>query len=537
MKNKSVILLLLFILPAVDSLAAGTYYVDQSNAGASDQNSGSITQPWKTITKANHVLKAGDTVFIRQGTYNSYIAPDNSGNSALPITYANYANEEITISNTTIGIFLDGKSFVVVRGIQFYNLDNFLILQNNSKHNTIENCIFDHGRNVGWNGSLIYRNSAYNWVHHCQFSNYGYYHYDDVGSILDIGDEESKTDYSNYNLLEDNLFFHGGHHILGIFSMFNVIRRNYFHNEPWSMGTEESDRGAILYGDRNVYFSGYPDNSGRNLFDENRIAYSADPPDNIGASGMAMNTSYNIVRFNQFYFNDRAGLSMTVTSSYYSDIVYNKIYNNTFFVNGLNDQDPDDHMNSGIGFGLYSGPLIIKYNTLKNNLLYKHRIPYGTYHVDILEQTVNNNWDGDEMGNPKFVNADIVLGDPMDVDYPDLRLEPESPCKDAGTHLTIIISETGSGSSFQVDDAGYFTDGWGIVQGDSIQFWGTDQLAIIVAVDYSSNLITLDRSLAWTKNQGVCLKYKGSAPDIGSYEIHQPSQPHPPSNLRFIKSP
>ncbi|MBN1479192.1 hypothetical protein EH223_15985 [candidate division KSB1 bacterium] len=518
-------------------LSAKTYYVDQDNPVAGDRNSGTMSQPWKTITKANHALNAGDTVFIRGSTYYSFIEPDHSGRPSSPIIYRNYGEELVTISNAKCGILLNGRSHIVVHGIYFYNLDQFLWLQNGANHNIIEYCIFDQGRNVAWSGSRIYRNSAYNWIHHCQFSNYGYYHSDDIGSILDIGDEESRTDESNYNLLEDNVFFHGGHHILGVFGMYNVIRGNYFHNEPWSMGTAESDRGAILYGNRNVYCSGYPDNSGRNLFEENRVAYSSDPPDNIGASGMALCTSYNIVRFNQFYFNDRAGLSMTVTSSYYSDVVYNKIYHNTFFYNGINTQDPDDHMNSGIAFGLYSGPLIIKSNTIKNNLLFKHRVPFGSYKVDLAEQSFANNWDGDLDGNPKFVNADIVLGDPLDANYPDLHLQADSPCRDAGRYLTTIISVPGSSTSLQVDDAGYFMDGWGIVRGDNIQLFGSEQRAVITHVDYQSNMITLDRLVTWTKNQGVCLAYHGAAPDIGACEVGQEANPLPPVNLRFLKSP
>ncbi len=512
------------------------FYIDQNNPRASDFNPGTKTQPWQTIVKANQVLSAGDTVFIRQGTYRVCISPIQSGQPAAPIVYASYDHEQVIVSNDRCGVYLNGKTYIVIRGIHFSNMDEFLWLQNSS-HNTIEYCVFDGGRNVGWSGSRIFANSMFNWIHHCQFSNYGYYDSNDNGSILDIGDEESRTDYSNYNLLEDNVFFHGGHHILGIASMYNVIRRNYFHNEPWSMGTSGSDRGAILYGNRNVYFSGYPDNSGRNLFEENRVGYAADPPDNVGAPGMALSTSYNIVRFNEFFYNNRAGLAMTATSSYYSNIVHNKIYNNTFFYNGLNKEDPDDHMNSGIGFGLYSGPLIIKFNTIKNNVLYKHRVPYGYYHVDLNEQYIENNWNGDERGDPRFVNADVILGDPFDPNYPDLQLLATSPCRDAGTYLTTILSPSGSGTSFLVQDAGYFMDGWGIVKGDSIQLYGGEQTAIITHVDYNKNEITVDRNLTWMKNQGICLAYVGTAPDMGAFEFGRGSKPRPPVNLHFITIP
>ncbi len=42
---------------------------------------------------ANTNAAAGDTVYIKAGTYNSYIAPVNSGTSAAnTITYRNYRN-------------------------------------------------------------------------------------------------------------------------------------------------------------------------------------------------------------------------------------------------------------------------------------------------------------------------------------------------------------------------------------------------------------------------------------------------------------
>lgn len=506
--------------------AAG-YYIDTSHSAASDSNPGSEALPWKTIIKANQTLVAGDTVYIKAGTYTSYIAPIRSGTESSRITYRAFGSDIVAIQNASYGILIEGNSYITVQGVNFYNLDRFVYLANNANHNIIAFCNFDAGRNVGWSGSEIVGSSSYNWIHHCRFSKYGYYTDDDIGCILDIGNEESTSDLTGHNLIEDNIMFHGGHHVLGVYGMYNVIRNNYFHNEPWSMGTAASDRGAILYGDRNLSVAGYPENSGRNLFEGNQIGYSSDPPDNIGASGMALLTAYNIVRFNRFYHNDRAGLSLSLTSSYYSDIVYNKVYNNTFFHNGINTEDPNDHMNSGIGFGIYSGTHIIKYNAFKNNLLYRHRVPYGTYDVSLADQTFAGNWDGDAQGNPQFVSASEILGDPMDSGLPDLHLQSSSPCKDAGTYLTTITSASASGTGFQVADAGYFLDGWGIpgVDGDEIQIVGTFQKARITHVDYGTNTITVNAALTWTQNQGIALAYVGAAPEVGAHEYG--SQPSP----------
>jgi hypothetical protein len=530
---------------------AGDFYVDQNNLGASDQNSGSISQPWRTITKANSTLVAGDIVYIKAGTYNdTTIAPVHSGTSEdKRITYRNFENDVVTISNAvtySVGLRLDARSYITVHGINFTQQHRFLYIRSGSSNNIIAYCNFDdakltNGAVATWAGSVITGSSQHNRIHHCRFSKYGYYNADDIGCVLDIGSESTSTDETRHNLVEDNVFFHGGHHVVGVFGKYNVIRNNYFHNEPWSMGTAASDRGAVLYGNRNLGFSGYSENGGRNLFEGNRVGYSSDPSDNNGASGMALNSSSNIVRQNAFFHNISAGLSMSLTSSYLQSITRNKVYHNTFFNNGHNPYDPTDHMSSGIGFGIYSGALVIEDNAFKNNLLYAHRIPFGEYNINtpdrkglIAVQLFVNNWDGDTQGDPQFVNASTEFSDPMDAAVPDVHLQASSPCKDKGTYLTTIISTVGSGTSFVVADAGYFMDGWGIVgvQGDEIQLFGTSQRARITNVSYETSTITVDRRLSWVQNQGVSLAYEGSAPDVGAYEFSQGTKTAAPTGLK-----
>jgi len=511
------------VLPETEG---AVYYVDTAHSSASDSNPGTENLPWKTITKANQTLVAGDTVYIKAGIYSSYVAPANSGTPSNRLTYRSYGSDVVTIRDTSAAITLNGKSYITVQGINFYNCDRFMYLANGANHNIIAYCNFDQVRNRSeWAGSAIADNSSYNWVHNCRFSNYGaVVSGDDRGCVFDIGTEDYTPDLTSHNVIEDCELFHGGHHVLGIYGMYNVIRRNYFHNEPWMTGT--GDRGTTTYGNRNVYFAGYEVNSGRNLFEENQVGYSSDPPDQVGATGMLLATASNIVRSNRFYHNDRAGLSMGLTSTYYSNIIYNKIYNNSFFHNGIN-TDPD-HANAGILFAVYSGPHIIAYNAIKNNILYKHPLTFSAYgSANLADQIFAGNWDGDSQGNPMFVNASEVLSDPMNSSLPDLDIQSSSPCKDAGTFLTTITSSSGSGTTFHVADAGYFIDGWGIdeVDGDEIQIVGTTQKARITHVDYGTNTITVNASLTWTQDQGIALAYVGNAPDIGAHEYG--SQPSP----------
>ena len=57
------------LLPFVQLLEAADYYVSPSASNASDANSGTEALPWKTLNKANATLRAGDTVYLKAGTY------------------------------------------------------------------------------------------------------------------------------------------------------------------------------------------------------------------------------------------------------------------------------------------------------------------------------------------------------------------------------------------------------------------------------------------------------------------------------------
>ena len=63
---KRISLLLFFIGCFLFSLSATNYFVATNG---SDSNSGTIDKPFATLDKAQSKVMAGDTVYIRQGTY------------------------------------------------------------------------------------------------------------------------------------------------------------------------------------------------------------------------------------------------------------------------------------------------------------------------------------------------------------------------------------------------------------------------------------------------------------------------------------
>ncbi|MDV7187352.1 right-handed parallel beta-helix repeat-containing protein [Lutibacter sp. TH_r2] len=63
-----------------------------------DSNSGTEESPYLTISKAASVAVAGDTVFIKEGTYEETLAPSNSGTAGSPIIFQSFPGDQVIIS-------------------------------------------------------------------------------------------------------------------------------------------------------------------------------------------------------------------------------------------------------------------------------------------------------------------------------------------------------------------------------------------------------------------------------------------------------
>ena len=514
--TKVLIPLILTILIFPSLVWSATFYIDGSTGN--DSNPGSLESPWRSIGKANNTLRAGDTVYIRKGIYyGDYVNPINSGTSdTTRITYSNYSNESVKIQDAAYGIRLNGKSYVTVRGLVFYNLDHFLYIENNANRNVIEQCSFDKMRNYTWGGSRIWNNSKYNVIRNCTLSRYGYADTGDYGVLLEVGNWSLSNDYSDYNLIENSTFFSGGHHLLGIAGKYNAVRNNYFHHEAWTACLRTTGK----CGNRCLYTEGA--GAQRNLFEGNRFAYGGLPADDYGAVGFQISSPFNIIRRNVSCNNGASGFYLSTSNGYARDVSYNYIYNNTSYRDGYLSGAPES-AKRGISFCRWGGPVITN-NIIKNNILYKNCYNgFGYASASADAQTFANNWEGTQ--DPLFV--DESGSDPFDSGKPDLRLKAGSKCIDGGAWLTTVTSASGSGVKFSVGNAGYFMDGWGIIKGDKIQLQGQSTPVDIVSVDYATHTITVSKSITWATGNGVSLAFSGSAPDIGAYESSSTTLPQP----------
>ncbi|WP_299220580.1 carbohydrate-binding protein [uncultured Aquimarina sp.] len=88
-----ILALILFLIGG--NIFARDIYVSKSG---NDINTGTIDSPYLTIAKAASEAVAGDTVFIREGTYEETLSPANSGAAGSPIVFTSFPGEKVIIT-------------------------------------------------------------------------------------------------------------------------------------------------------------------------------------------------------------------------------------------------------------------------------------------------------------------------------------------------------------------------------------------------------------------------------------------------------
>ena len=126
---------------------AAEYFVA---TGGSDANAGTAGSPFATINQAAAVAKAGDTVWIKPGTYRpaGMIKPAHSGTPSAPIVFRAQPGGDVIIdgqlktpSYSWDGVFfIDGKDWVVLDGLRVINSAWFGFCANKSTGITVQNC-------------------------------------------------------------------------------------------------------------------------------------------------------------------------------------------------------------------------------------------------------------------------------------------------------------------------------------------------------------------------------------------------------------
>jgi hypothetical protein len=136
------------------------YYVSMTG---SDQNPGSITQPWKTFRKAVETMLGGDTVYIRGGTYNEPVKINYKTNTTGQyLTLAAYPGEEVIVDGTGIVIDYNQEGLIYVKRTDYVRISglkvqhsngagiyigyaNHVIVENNQTYDTVKSGISTWG--------------------------------------------------------------------------------------------------------------------------------------------------------------------------------------------------------------------------------------------------------------------------------------------------------------------------------------------------------------------------------------------------------
>jgi hypothetical protein len=138
--------------------SGAVYYVSPSG---DDSSSGAMSQPWRTIQHAADELEAGETVYIRAGTYKEIVRPQNDGQAGKPITYAAYPGEQpvidgdgLTLPEDQAGLFwVADRKFIKVSGLKVMNartdINSNGILVDRSEDITVEKCVTYNTRSSG----------------------------------------------------------------------------------------------------------------------------------------------------------------------------------------------------------------------------------------------------------------------------------------------------------------------------------------------------------------------------------------------------
>jgi hypothetical protein len=137
------------------SAVGAVYYVA---TGGNDSSQGTEVNPWRTLQKAADTMVAGDTVYVKSGTYQGTVVPMKSGKPGAPITYAAYPGHDVCLdgmdTQTRIIVIPSGMDIrhVVFRGFTVQRATKYGILINDGTDLLFDNLVV---RSNGWNPNIL----------------------------------------------------------------------------------------------------------------------------------------------------------------------------------------------------------------------------------------------------------------------------------------------------------------------------------------------------------------------------------------------
>jgi parallel beta-helix repeat protein len=568
MKNKVLVLMFACLLAActlgVPPLTLGKTYHVATNGD--DAEPGSETWPFRTIGKAASVARPGDTILIHGGVYYEDVKPNYSGRPGKFITYKNFGDGEVIIdaeNGQRAGcIEIDNKSYLqftglTVRGAILYSDwpragiavtdgSNNIILDNIKAYDnyfgimaygkdtpviTVKNSItFDPGTNTG---NVHYGIFFYMKVYDSNIiNNHAAYALPEVQSYgIEVSTNHPgvQADGPRRIVISGNEVDHNESQGIHTWNAVGVlISGNHLHdNGATGIQIEDGSENVVIennLSENNAQFYEYEtgawmDHSKNvlvrnNIFRSNKIGLNITDSDRV------------IIHDNTIYLNDRGAENLINAAGL---IVKNNVSNisitqNTFYQNsageaqlgGINFRsngsncDRISFINNIVAESKSSWDMVQGSCT---NFSSDYNDFFNTRAVSVMWNESNYDWYSylaASQQDTHSLSQDPLFVDPAGFDF---HLRPSSPLAGKGVVLT-STTDSGNGNVITVADASYFSDGFGIGEGDEIVI--ASNQARVIAIDYASNKITLDRAIMWEKGDGVSFPFSGAAPDMGA---------------------
>lgn len=298
----------IFVDQNLSRSCSGTYSVSVRDASGKDGDA------YKTVVEAANVAQAGDTVFIRSGTYhstdsveqNDILWPKHSGTTDSPIVFKAYEKEKVVLGDGPAGypgegsmsiaralVTLKDVGHISFEGLSFAKAEGWVFARN-CNHLVFRNCTFEDARR-GAKGTARFVECRDGRFLNCSF----------IRSSFD-GLTLEKCERM---LVENCTFVSAAHALLAIRgSSDNVIRHCTFKNPYFERKRSEKlvevfDLKLDHRNPTNPSYVATPtyNSTRRNLFENNYFGYFPFRP-NRGAQPSAIQYSgqYGIIRRNVF---------------------------------------------------------------------------------------------------------------------------------------------------------------------------------------------------------------------------------------------
>jgi hypothetical protein len=541
----------------------GRSYVVAPNGN--DANAGTIAQPWRTLARANAILIAGDTVFIRAGTYTDPISPVSSGAAGNPLVYMNYQSEVCSLYVSGCAVNLIGKNYVFVQGLRVQMaefINNYVLNISGGGYNAILDCKLYGGsthNNPYWGDwpSFKLNNTNYN-----RF----------IGNFLDRQDHDITSDAlrgdglgvhgtSKYNIIEGNTVVNVSHFGIAvpygvIGESYNIVRNNRIYDCHVGIGNT--------------------DQTSRCLYEGNLVWAPGEVNTYRGGVSCEFSPEKCIIRYNAFYDDSTSTGSLLanpgsnnsfVTNSAVSTPIDNRVYHNTFMGQSGTGVDRCSIFLQNDNPGVWD----FGRNSFVNNIIAYPNKRAGSYPIswqdrgktlaEVTDRFRGNlvwrgapgevvaNWGVSGGTDHAFTLAQLKSQMPAAWEYTNFEASPQwtdststqdnrsfmlsatSPCIDRGVALARTRQSSSNATAIYVTDASYFHYAWSgtsFDRGDSVYIDGVR--AELQSIDYQNNILYTTSQVTVANDAGVYLlasyytvggyqnRLKGAAPDVGAFE-------------------